>query len=117
MKQIIVMVTVLLMGYAGKSQTINGIKMSELDKKYVIIRGTQKGFSATKLTITLDFGQNDNIWKANKTMTVRDKEGKKVVFLGIADALNFLAKYGYKLNSAIAVQGVYEFIMERMETK
>jgi len=115
MKKIIVITSILLMGYAGKAQTINGIKMSELDKKYVIIRGVQKGFSATKLTITLDFGQNDNIWKTNKTMTVRDKEGKKIVFLGMADALNFLAKYGYKLNSAIAIQGVYEFIMEKTE--
>ncbi len=115
MKKAILITVLMAMSLIGKAQTINGIELSELDKKYVIIRGTQKGLSATKLTITLDFGQNDNAWKASKKMVVRDTDGKKVVFLGMADALNFMASYGYRLKSAIAVEHVYQFIMEKKE--
>lgn len=50
---------------------------------------------SNKVSIHLDFGQENKLFSSKDDPIVKDKNGKKVIFYSMMDALNFMAKYGY----------------------
>ena len=80
------------------------------------IVGTAKLLS-TKVTIQIDFGQRDKIWKTKDTQLL-DKDGKPLVLNSMIDALNFLSENGYEFVQAYAFtvsnQAVYHYLMRRV---
>lgn len=96
-------------------QTINNVPIENINVEYVQIVGTSKTFS-TKLNIDIDFGQENSMWTAKDTQ-LRDKNGKKVVFNSMIDALNFMSANGYEFIDANAIivnsQNVYHYMLRK----
>ncbi len=117
MRKFLVVAIIVLSAVALNAQTINGTKISELKSDYIEIMSQAK-FMSKKVTVIVDFGQQTKLFgNPNKTMLVKDENGKPVVFNSAIDALNFFSKNGYKFVSAYAVtagnQNVYHYLMER----
>jgi hypothetical protein len=97
------------------SQTVNDIPIKDIDVDYIQIVGTSKLLS-NKVTIEIDFGQENKYWSAKDTQ-VKDENGKLVVFNSMIDALNFLNKNGYEFVDAYAItignQNVYHFMLKK----
>jgi hypothetical protein len=79
----------------SSAQTINNVPLKDIDVEYIEIVGTPAVFS-NKLTIELDFGQENKFW-SNKEYELRDADGKRIKFNSMIDALNFMGKNGYEL--------------------
>jgi hypothetical protein len=115
----IVLVIVFAFGLGVNAQTINGIKVSEIDSPFVELVGTDKIFS-NKITVEMDFGQNNKLWSSKDTR-VLDENGKDVVFNSMVDAMNFMSINGYKFETAYVVsipsgsgqQNVYHWLMSK----
>ena len=97
------------------SQTVNDKPLSEIDVEYVQIVGTSKLLS-NKLTIEIDFGQEDKFFSAKDTQ-LKDKDGKMLVFNSMIDALNFMSKNGYDFVNAYVItvnnQNVYHYLLKK----
>lgn len=85
------------------AQTINNVPLKDIDVEYIEIVGTPNVLS-TKLTIALDFGQENKFW-SNKEYELRDADGKRIKFNSMIDALNFMGKNGYELIMPYIVPG------------
>jgi len=100
---------------AAFAQTVNDIPLKEVDVEYIQIVGTSKLLS-NKVTIEIDFGQENKFWSAKDTQ-VKDENGKLVVFNSMIDALNFMGKNGYEFVDAYTItvsnQNVYHYMMRR----
>lgn len=99
------------------AQTVNDIPINEIDVEYIQIVGTSKLLS-NKVTIQIDFGQENKYW-SNKDTQVKDENGKLVVFNSMIDSLNFLSENGYEFVNAYAItlgnQNVYHYILKRKD--
>jgi hypothetical protein len=97
------------------SQTVNDVKISELNVEFAQIVGTSKLFS-NKVTIEIDFGQENKIFRTKDTQ-VKDESGNLMVFNSMVDALNFFSKYGYDFITAYAFavgnQNVYHYLLRK----
>ena len=97
------------------SQTVNDKPLKEIDVEYIQIVGTSK-LMITKLTIEIDFGQENKFWSAKDTQ-VKDENGKLMIFNSMIDALNFMSKNGYDFINAhtitIANQNVYHYLLKK----
>jgi len=100
---------------AAFSQTVNDIPIKDVDVEYIQIVGTSKLLS-NKVTIEIDFGQENKFWSAKDTQ-VKDENGKLVVFNSMIDALNFMSSNGYVFVDAYAItisnQNVYHYMMRK----
>jgi hypothetical protein len=94
------------------SQTVNGIPLKELNVEYVQIVGTRVGFSATKVSIQLDFGQKQSVWTGDDTKLL-DATGKSVKLNSMIDALNFMNSNGYEFITAYVTQNVYHYLLKK----
>lgn len=96
---------------------VNGVPLDSVKAEYVQIVGTSKLFS-TKLTIDIDFGQNDNLWKSSDTKLVDDK-GKTVSLNSMIDALNFMVSNGYEYVNSYAItvsnQNIYHYLCRKIK--
>lgn len=101
--------------FTGKAQSVNGVAIKDIDVKYVQIVGTSKLLS-NKLSIELDFGQENKLFVAKDTQ-VRDANNKLVVFNSMVDALNFMTANGYEFVQAYALtiqnQNVYHYLLKK----
>ena len=112
----IIILALIIFGFSNVySQTVNGIPLSEIDVEYVEIVGSSK-MTSNKLTISLDFGQENKVF-SNKDTDLRDEDGKKKTFNSMIDALNFMSKNGYKFIDSYALstgnQSVYHYLLRR----
>jgi hypothetical protein len=117
----ILLAAILALGLGANAQSINGIKVSEIDSPFVELLGTGKMFS-NKVTVEMDFGQNNKYWSSKDTR-VFDENGKDVVFNSMVDAMNFMSRNGYKFEAAYVVsipggmggyQNVYHWLMSKI---
>ncbi len=99
----------------GYSQTVNDIPIEDINVEYIQIVGRGKLFS-TKLTIEIDFGQHDKVFSLKDTQ-VKDKDGNRMIFNSMVDALNFFSSNGYDFQQAYTItisnQNVYHFLMKK----
>ncbi len=97
------------------AQTVNGTPIADIDVEYVQIVGTSKLLS-NKVTINIDFGQENKIFSAKDTQ-IKDANGKLTVFNSMIDALNFMSKCGYEFVNAYVLtagsQNVYHYMMKK----
>jgi len=102
---------------AVNGQTINGNPIQDIDTEYIRIVGFSKLLS-NKVTIQIDFGQQDKIWKMKDTQLL-DKDGKPVVLNSMVAALNFMSENGYEFVQAYAFvisnQNVYHYLMRKQK--
>ena len=100
----------------ANSQTVNDIPIKDIDVEYVQIVGTSRILSS-KLTIEIDFGQENKLFSSNKDTRVKDADGKNMIFNSMIDALNFMTKNGYEFVQAYAFavqnQNVYHYLLRK----
>lgn len=115
-KQLLFIAICVLFSFGASSQTVNDIPVKDIDVDYVQIVGTSKLFS-NKLTIEIDFGQENKVFK-DKDTRVKDENGKNMVFNSMVDALNFMTKNGYEFVQAYAFavgtnQNIYHYLLRK----
>lgn len=98
------------------SQTVNDIPLKDIDVEYIQIVGSSRLLS-NKLTIEIDFGQENKFFSSDKDTRVKDVNGKNMIFNSMIDALNFLSANGYAFVQAYAFsvgnQNVYHYLMRK----
>src|SRR5688572_33373330 len=99
MKILMSILSLMIISVSGFSQTINGAPLKELDAEHILIVGTTKILS-NKVTIAIDFGQENKFFNAKDDGRITDETGKPLVLNSMVDALNFLSKYGYEFVDA-----------------
>lgn len=101
-----------------KAQTVNGKDISSFEAEYLQIVGVGKLLS-NKLTIHIDYGQEQKIFDVKDT-PVLDDQGNKVEFQSMMDALNFMSKFGYEYVDAYVLTAgnglVYYYVMKKKST-
>ena len=100
----------------ARSQTVNDVPIKDIDVEYVEIVGTSRVLSS-KLTIEIDFGQENKLFSSDKDTRVKDVNGRNMIFNSMIDALNFMTKNGYEFVQAYAVtksdQMVYHYLLRK----
>ena len=85
--------------------------------KYIEVVGFTKFLNPNKVNIVVDYGQEKRIF--DDVISLRDKTGKKVVFNGMVDALNFFELNGwtYVSNYIVTLQNsnVYHFLLRKKQ--
>ena len=101
---------------AARSQTVNDIPLKDIDVNYVEIVGTSRVLSS-KLTVEIDFGQENKLFSSDKDTRIKDANGKNMIFNSMIDALNFMTTNGYEFVQAYTVtvsnQNVYHYLLKR----
>lgn len=96
-----------------QAQTINDVKIENIQVPYLEIIGTHD-LQLASVNIKVDYGQ---MAARAKMYKVLDENGNRIGFNSMVDALNFFAKYGYKLVTAYEViyesQGTYHYILKK----
>ena len=101
----------------ANSQTVNDIPIKDIDVDYAQIVGTSR-FLSNKVTIEIDFGQENKLFSSDKDTRIRDVNGKNMVFNSMVDALNFMTKNGFEFVQAYAFntgnnQNVYHYLLRK----
>jgi len=110
MKQTIIILALLLMGVSAQAQTVDGVEVANFNAEYIELQVMTKLLSK-KVTIAVDYGQPMK-FISGKAVIVLDEDGKKVIWNGQVDALNWFFHYGYQLWSTRTIQiqgGIYTF--------
>jgi hypothetical protein len=98
------------------SQTVNDVPIKDIDVDYVEIVGTSRVLS-NKLSIEMDFGQENKLFSSDKDTRVKDVNGRNMIFNSMIDALNFMIKNGYEFVQAYAFaasnQNVYHYLLRK----
>ncbi len=98
------------------SQTVNDMPIKDIDVNYVQIVGTSRVLSS-KLTIEIDFGQENKLFSSNKDTRIKDVNGRNMIFNSMMDALNFMTKNGYEFVQAygltVSNQNVYYYLLKK----
>jgi hypothetical protein len=104
----------------ARSQTVNDTPIRDIDVEYVQIVGTTRILS-NKLTIEIDFGQENKLFSSDKDTRVKDANGKNMIFNSMIDALNFMTKNGYEFVQAYTVvvsnQNVYHYLLRKKKER
>lgn len=79
---------------------------------YCELLGTAK-FMSTKVTVSVDFGQDDQGWSAKLV----DDNGKSISFNSMVDAMNFMGKLGWKFEQAYTVGSGNNFVYHWLLSK
>lgn len=118
MKRITFLIAFMFATTLSFSQEKTELSKKDASEEYCMILATSKLLS-TKLTIEVDFGQEWSFWKDKRSL--RDENGKKIVFNSVIDALNYMSADGWKFVNAYAItvssQNVYHYVMRRELTE
>jgi hypothetical protein len=73
---------------------------------------------STKISIAVDYGQEQNFWKGGwRGERIRTEEGKIKNFNSVVDALNYMSDEGWTFVNAYAItqggQNVYHYVMKK----
>ena len=115
-KLLFITISTLVFQIKSDSQTVNDIPIKDIDVAYVQIVGTSRLLS-NKLSIEIDFGQENKLFSSDKDTRVKDTNGKNMIFNSMIDALNFMTKNGYDFVQAYAFatsnQNIYHYLLKR----
>jgi hypothetical protein len=83
---------------------------------YCELVGTQKFMNPNKLTVQIDFGQEQNFWNT-KDSRIRDEKGEVRVFNSMVGVMNFMGVLGWEFAQAYVVtyqnQNVYHWLLKK----
>ena len=117
MKKVLLVLAIALFGFTANAQTIDGKSFDSLDQEFVQIVGMAKLMS-NKVKITINFGQENKIFSGKDDGTIYNKEGKKMVFNTMIDALNFMHSVGYEYEDSYALtvgnQNVLHYLLRKV---
>ena len=86
-------------------------------KAYAELLGTTN-FLQTKVTISIDFGQEISFWQQHAQKQLVDQNGKEMKFNSMVDAMNYMGTLGWEFEQAYVVtvgqQNVYHWLMSKL---
>jgi hypothetical protein len=110
----LILIALIALSFKVSAQTSDTTKYVAKEQ-YCMVMATSK-FLSTKVTITVDFGQETHLFKFVDTR-VKDEAGKVVAFNSTIDALNYMASRGWVFVNAYVIttsgQNVYHYVMKR----
>lgn len=116
MKKILLIFLLCVFGF--KSSNIQAQQADIPEGKYRVycqLLGVSKFLKPHSVRIIADFGQKRNYWKSGGDMMIVDKEGNKIEFNSMVDAMNYFGRYGWKFVQAYALtmgqQNVYHWLL------
>jgi hypothetical protein len=117
-KKLFVLFIGFLLFKQSSAQTVNDVPIKDIDVEYVQIVGTSRLLS-NKVTIEIDFGQENKLFSSDKDTRIKDANGKNMIFNSMVDALNFMTKNGYGFVQAYGFsmgnnQSVYHYLLKKM---
>ncbi|WP_337941942.1 hypothetical protein [Parabacteroides sp.] len=111
----ILLVLMLALSINAFSQDNEGIR-----KVFCELVGTGK-FMSSKIIVSVDFGQETNIWTGASKQYLVDEKGKAKTFNSMVDAMNFMGKLGWDFEQAYVVtvgqQNVYHWLLSKQISK
>ena len=117
-KTSLIILLLLIAGVSSMAQSIGGMKVSDIDVKYVEIVGTAN-LMGTKVKVSIDFGQKKKFTWNEKDVVVVNADGTKMKLDSMVDALNWFDEFGYEYVNSYAIthgnQNVYHFLLKRRE--
>jgi hypothetical protein len=99
MKKLILFL-IIIFPFVSKAQT--EAAQSKPHEQYCMVVATPKMLS-NKVTITVDFGQETKFFSL-KDQSLKDSEGKPIVFNSAVDALNYMSTQGWFFVNAYTLQ-------------
>lgn len=115
MKKVVFIMLLMLAALNGYSQDPwNPIRT------YCEIVGTGN-LTGTKVKIEIDFGQAQKYWSKHSDNFLVDADGKEIKFNSMVDALNYMARFGWKFeqayviteNSTMSKNNVYHYLLSK----
>ncbi|RWX00515.1 hypothetical protein [Flavobacterium cerinum] len=80
--------------------------------KYCLLMATSK-FLSPDVDLEIDYGQDATYFEDKK---IRDRNGKKILFNSVIDALNYMSSIGWEFVNAYVItvgnQNVYHYLMK-----
>lgn len=89
-------------------------------RSYCEIVGTSN-LAGTKVKIEIDFGQAQKFWTKHSDNFLVDTDGKEIKFNSMVDALNYMARFGWRFEQAYVItesssmskSNVYHYLLSR----
>ncbi len=89
-------------------------------RTYCEVVGTGN-LTGTKVKIEIDFGQAQKYWSKHSDNFLVDADGKEIKFNSMVDALNYMARFGWKFeqayviteNSTMSKNNVYHYLLSK----
>lgn len=95
MKKLIAIVAIATCCFGmAKAQTVNGVKLNELNAAYIELREV-KPFLSKKVWIRLEFGQK--VLDNHKNAYIKDDNDQPLAYNSALDCVNKMMEYGYEL--------------------
>src|SRR5690625_2777076 len=114
----LITIALLYLSFSINGQTVNDIPIKDIDTEYIQIIGTSRALS-DKVNIEIDFGQDTKFFGSNKRKKIKYKDGKKIKFNSMVDALNFMSQNGFSFVQAYAFseekQNVHHYLMRKQK--
>ncbi len=112
MKKLILLSLIVLMSVPMFAQENTSNEKTRDSFLYAEILGYSKFFS-TKISVTIDFGQNTKLYEDTR---LRDENGKVINFNSMVDAMNWMGAQGWEFVQAYTAsegdQSVYHWLLK-----
>lgn len=86
-------------------------------KVYAELLG-ESNLMRTKVTISIDFGQEISFWQQHAQKQLVDAQGREMKFNSMVDAMNYMGTLGWEFEQAYVVtvgqQNVYHWLMSKV---
>jgi hypothetical protein len=117
MKKIIFITTVLFISISMFCQNVITVDSIKREASYCEIVGTQ-GLFSSKLTIVVDYGQEQGNIFTYKDSRLKGQDGKAIKFNSMIDVLNLMQKEGWDFVTAYTIGDaqkgyVYHWLLKR----
>ena len=103
MKKILTIFAILGMTFCGYTQEPDSIPMPKIKTAFAEIRGIKSGIIGNKITVEIDFGEENFFWGNDGRNRVVDENGKPMKFNTMIDAMNFMGERGWVYTDSYVV--------------
>ena len=105
MKKILIVVIILGMAICAYAQKTDSISSPKTKTVFAQIMGINKNLLGigNKLSIEIDFGEENSFWGNDGRNEVVDENGKEIKFNTMVDAMNFMGERGWVYTDSYVV--------------
>lgn len=105
MKKILVLFAVLGMAICSHAQDMDSIPTTKTKTVFAQIMGINKNVLGigNKLSIEIDFGEENSFWGNDGRNEVIDENGKEMKFNTMVDAMNFMGERGWEYTDSYVI--------------
>jgi hypothetical protein len=90
--------TLFLLCLDARAQTIGGVSLADIEGPYIQVMGVRRTLTS-EIMVHIDFGQAGDFTR-NQIGQIKNARGEPMLFNSMADAINYLAGYGFELAHA-----------------